>query len=106
MSHPKNSTTPSVSQLPSLRQIEFGNAASDGSAMLKIADSVKITDGLYLAADLADGMKQLCDRLYDDINDGDLTYCAEVRALSFLAETVGAIVRASEYSLRLEEVQP
>ncbi|PIK77139.1 hypothetical protein [Pseudomonas sp. 382] len=102
----ENTTGPSPAQLPSLRELEFGNAASDGSPLFKIGEGVKVTDGLYLAADLADGIKQLCDRLYDDINDGELTYCAEVRALSFLAETIGAIVRAGEYSMRLDKVQP
>lgn len=98
--HPKNTTPPQSAQLPDIRQMEFGNAISDGSQLFKITEGSKIVDGLYLAADLADGIKQICDRLHDDINEGDLTYCAEVKALAFLAETVGTIVRASEYSLR------
>ncbi|WMN19242.1 hypothetical protein QL104_07495 [Pseudomonas piscis] len=98
--HPKNSTTPPPVQPHNLRQIEFCNAASDGAGMLRIAEAVKITDGLYLAADLAEGIKQLCDRIHSDINEGELTYLAEVKALGFLADTVGALVRASEYSMR------
>ncbi|MBP5054349.1 hypothetical protein [Pseudomonas chlororaphis] len=93
----KNTTEPSVVQLPKLRPCEFGPDYTD---LFRINPDADLIGALGVAADLADGASQLSGRLAYAINDGELSYLSEVRALGFLSDVVGALVRSAERGLR------
>ena len=95
--HPKNSTTPPVAQLPKLRACEFGPDYTD---LFRINPDANLIGALGVAADLADGASQLSGRLAHAINDGELSYLSEIRALSFLSDVVGALCRSAERGLK------
>ncbi|MDR2309042.1 MAG: hypothetical protein LBE53_17865 [Paucimonas sp.] len=106
MSQPKNSTNAPVSQLPSLNQMEFGDLELQGIRLFTIQEGVGLIDGLRFAADLGEGVHQLANRLAASINDGDMAYLSEVRALAFLSEVSGALARAGQYALQKMGDQP
>lgn len=95
--HPKNSTTPPVAQLPKLRACEFGPDYTD---LFRINPDANLIGALGVAADLADGASQLSGRLAHAINDGELSYLSEIRALGFLSDVVGALCRSAERGLK------
>lgn len=73
----------------------------EGSLLLGIEPDMPATEALDLAADLADGVKQLCDRLVDAIDsDGGPVLACEIRAIGFLADTTGALARSVERSMK------
>jgi len=96
MTHLKNSTSTSITQLGGIKALSFLEAPSlnNGTFLLETVAGVPAADALDLAATLSGGIHQLTDRLYDCINDGAVIYCDEMRALGFLAETVNTLVRA------------
>lgn len=100
--HPKNSTTPPKAQLPKLRPCTFGPGYTDLFSINVDADMV---GALSVAADLSDGISQLCGRLGDCINDGEIAYLAEVRTLGFIGDVVAALVRSAERGLKAAEVE-
>lgn len=100
MSHPKNTTTPLPAQLPPLNKMEFGDPELLGSRLFVIQEGVGLIDGLRYAADLGEGVHQLANRLAASINDGDMAYLAEVRALALLSEISSTLARASQYALQ------
>lgn len=95
--HPKNSTAQQTVQLPKLTPFSFG---PEYIAMFSIQEGADLVQGLAVAADLADGISQLCGRLRDSINDGETAYCAEIRALGFLGDAVSALTRSAQVSLK------
>ncbi|MBC2655066.1 hypothetical protein H7A76_06400 [Pseudomonas sp. MSSRFD41] len=97
MPNPKNSTAPSVAQLPKLRVCEFGPDYTD---LFRINPDADLIGALGFAADLADGASQLSGRLAYAINDGELSYLSEIRALGFLSDVVGTLCRSAERGLR------
>ncbi|MCE1008749.1 hypothetical protein [Pseudomonas monteilii] len=100
MSHPKNTTAPSLAQLPTLNKMEFGDPDLQGIRLFVIKEGVDLVEGLRFAADLGDGVHQLANRLAASINDGELAYLSEVRALAFLGEVASTLTRASQYALQ------
>jgi len=94
--HPKNSITNAPLQLPTLGAMQFGDYST---LLFQVQDGGSVVEGLELASDLADGISQLCGRLCAEINNGEIAYCAEVRALAFLSDTVGALTRSARRSL-------
>lgn len=96
MSHPKNTTAVTPLQLPTLGVTQFGDYSTP---LFQVKDGGSVVEGLELASDLADGISQLCGRLCAEINNGEIAYCAEVRALAFLSDTVGALTRSARRSL-------
>ncbi|WP_189665876.1 hypothetical protein [Pseudomonas anuradhapurensis] len=104
--HPKNTTTPSPAQLPNLKKMEFGDPDLQGGRLFVIQEGVDLVEGLRFAADLGDGVHQLANRLAASINDGELAYLSEVRALAFLGEVASTLTRASQYALQKMGEQP
>jgi hypothetical protein len=95
--HPKNNTAPSKAQLPKLRPCTFGPGYSD---LFSINEEADLAGALSVAADLSDGISQLCGRLGDSINDGQIAYLSEVRTLGFIGDVVAALVRSAERGLK------
>ncbi|VVM91696.1 hypothetical protein PS681_02840 [Pseudomonas fluorescens] len=98
--HPKNSTTPPTAQLPKLRPCSFGPGYTD---LLSVNEGADLIGALSIAADLADGVSQLCGRLGASINDGEVAYLAEVRTLGFIGDVVAALVRSAGRGLQAAE---
>ncbi|QHC93841.1 hypothetical protein PspR84_04105 [Pseudomonas sp. R84] len=94
---PENSTTPPKAQLPKLRPCSFG---PDYTELFSINESADLVGALSIAADLADGVSQLCGRLGACINDGEVAYLAEVRTLGFIGDVVAALVRSAGRGLQ------
>lgn len=104
--HPKNTTALSPAQLPTLKKMEFGDPDLQGARLFVIQEGVDLVEGLRFAADLGDGVRQLANRLAASINDGELAYLSEVRALAFLGEVASTLTRASQYALQTMGEQP
>lgn len=98
--HPENSTTQESMQLPKLTPFSFGDA---GCEMFTIKEGADLIEGLKIAADLSDGIHQLCSRLHAEINNGEIAYVSEVRALGFLGEVVCALARSAQVSLQKQQ---
>lgn len=94
--HPKNSTTHQTAQLPKLKPCTFGPDYTD---LFMINPDANLIGALSAAADLADGISQLCGRLAFAINDGEIAYLSEVRTLGFIGDVVGALTRSAERGL-------
>ena len=107
MLRPENTTASQKPQVQVLGKVAFGDPLMEyTSPFLSVTEGGSIIEGLQFACDLADGLTQLCMRLHGSINDGDLAYCAEVRALAFLGETVTALTRSAHRSLsKVEAIQ-
>ncbi len=97
MSHPKNTTAPSNVQLPKLKACAFGMEYTE---MFSINPDANLIDALSIAADLSDGISQLCSRLAYAINDGEIAYLSEVRTLGFIGDVVSALTRSAERGLK------
>lgn len=93
MSHPKNSKPVEITQQPTLSSIAFGGPNSD---LFEIIAGGNMDQGIELARDLAEGVEQLCGRLDFATNYGEICYCAELRAVSFLSGTVAALLRSAQ----------
>ncbi|MBD1601157.1 hypothetical protein [Pseudomonas typographi] len=100
MSRPENTKTQPSLQLPTLGRLEFGGISTES---LYIEAGLDLRVGLYLAADISDGVEQLCDRLGDAINNGEVAYLAEVRALGLLSSMSSALSRGAWFALRGED---
>ncbi|MDH0745762.1 hypothetical protein N5D61_05335 [Pseudomonas sp. GD03842] len=101
MSRPKNTTGIPVTQLPTLKSLQFGDPLMEYSSLpFCVQEDISLDHGLEMAADLSDGLTQLCMRLHESINDGEIAYTAEVRALAFLSNAVCALTRAASYGLK------
>ncbi|GEM_PF-1451888 len=106
MSHPENTTAPSSAQQVTLNQMEFGDPQLLGTRLFSIQEGVDLLDGLRYAADIGEGVHQLANRLAASINEGDLAYLAEVRALALLAEISSTLARASQYAMQRAGERP
>ena len=80
-----------------LRPCAFGTAYSN---LFKVHENGDLIEAIQVAADLAEGISQLCGRLDESINNGGIALCAEVRALGFLGNVVEALVRSSGHGLK------
>ncbi|WP_223616437.1 hypothetical protein [Pseudomonas sp. BF-B-30] len=85
-------------QQPKLRPCAFGTGYAN---LFKVHEDGDLMEAMQLAADLAEGISQLCGRLDEAINNDGVAYCAEVRALGFLGNVVETLVRSSIYGLKL-----
>lgn len=101
----ESTTAYDQAQLPPLRKLEFGSLDMVGEHLFCIREGQSIVDGLALAAELADGVHQLGNRLAAEINNGEIAYLSEVRSLAFLAEVAGTITRAAQFSLKTGGVE-
>lgn len=97
MSRPEITTTPSKSQLPKLKPCAFGMEYTD---LFSINPDANLIEALSVASDLSDGISQLCSRLAYAINDGELAYLSEVRALGFIGDVVSVLARSAERGLK------
>jgi hypothetical protein len=96
MTHLKNTTAPSEAQLPQLGSYAFGGSSA---TLFTINEDQDLLEGLQVASDLSEGIRQLCDRLDQCINEGEIMYCAEIRALGFLGDVVGVLTRSAHRAL-------
>lgn len=104
MSRPENTTGIAPTQQPVLRELSFGDPLMEyDSPLFLVQQGGKLSDGLSIAADLSDGLTQLCMRLHESINNGEIAYTSEVRALAFLSNTVCALTRSARYGLEAKE---
>lgn len=98
MSHPKNTTTPSPAQ-PSLTvEVSFLDTPFDnrGLQLLTVAAGANAEDALRTARTLSSGLSQLCQHMHDSLNMGEMAYCDGMATLSFLGETVSALIWSVE----------
>ncbi|MGA9219672.1 MAG: hypothetical protein WBZ57_00610 [Pseudomonas graminis] len=93
MSRPENSKRPEVTQQPTLSALVFGGVDEN---LFEIIAGGNMDHGIDLARDLAEGVQQLCARLDFATNYGEVCYCAELRAVSFLSGTVAALLRSAQ----------
>lgn len=106
MSHPKNTTAPQNAQYPTLVHVEFGDALMESTTpQMSVMEGGDLLLGLKTAAELTEGLTQLCGRLHFSVNYGELVFTAELRALAFLSDAVHALVRSAERSMNPPEQQ-
>ncbi|USS54879.1 MULTISPECIES: hypothetical protein [Pseudomonas] len=101
MSHPKNTTTPSPAQPILTSETGFLSTPIDnrGIQLLAVAPGANAEDALRAARTLSSGMSQLCQHLHDSLNMGEMAYCDGMATLSFLGETVSALIWSVEKSV-------
>lgn len=101
MSRPKNTTTPSTAQPILTAETGFFDTPIDnrGLNLLTVAAGTNAEDALRAARTLSSGMSQLCSHLHDSLNMDEMAYCDGMAALSFLGETVSALVWSVEKSV-------
>lgn len=104
--HPKNTTTPSLAQLPLLRPMDFGSHELEGDAVFSIKADVGLMEGIGLATGLTEGIHQLVHRLQLAANMGETIRTNELRALAFLVDAANTLNRSAQVALEKWEVQP
>lgn len=99
--HPKNTTAPSPAQPILTSETGFLGTPIDnrGIQLLAVAPGVNAEDALRAARTLSSGMSQLCQHMHDSLNMGEMAYCDGMTTLSFLAETVSALIWSVEKSV-------
>ena len=99
--HPKNTTAPSPAQPILTSETGFLSTPIDnrGIQLLAVAPGTNAEDALRAARTLSSGMSQLCQHLHDSLSMGEMAYCDGIAALSFLGETVSALIWSVEKSV-------
>ncbi|MBI6886486.1 hypothetical protein [Pseudomonas putida] len=99
--HPKNTTAPSLTQPIITAEIGFFEAPIDnrGVQLLSVSAGANAEDALRAARTLASGLSQISRHMHDSLNMGETAYCDGMATLSFLGETVSALVWAVEKSV-------
>ncbi|PTV65589.1 hypothetical protein [Pseudomonas putida] len=99
--HSKNTTAPPSAQPILTAEIGFFEAPIDnrGVQLLSVAAGTKAEDALRAARTLASGLSQISRHMHDSLNMGEMAYCDGIAALSFLGETVSALVWSVEKSV-------
>ncbi|WP_041506379.1 hypothetical protein [Pseudomonas plecoglossicida] len=97
----ENTTAPSPAQEILTTKVSFFNVPISPVAdqLLSVDSGMNAEDALRAARTLSSGMSQLCQHLRDSLNMGELAYCDGMAALSFLGETVSALVWSIEKSV-------
>lgn len=93
----ENTKAPTEAQLPGMTKLTFG---APGFDLLSTVEGGSIIEALDLAADLTDGIQQICTRFSEAVDEGEVIYLAELRSVAMLAEVASAFVRATERGLR------
>lgn len=89
-------------QAVTLKSIDFGGIDNN---LFQINEAGDIEQTLALAADFNLALTTLFDRLdFSTNNNGDPVTCAELRALSHIANTASALIQQVRYGLRAEIV--
>ena len=88
----KNSTTETPTQQPTLCALEFGG---DSFSLFSTVKGGDVADALDVAAVLAEGVMQICTRLSDAVNEGELVNQAELRSVAMLGDVASALTRAA-----------
>lgn len=98
MSHPKITTTPSPAQPILTSEVSFFSTPIDnrGIQLLTVTPGANAEDALRAARTLSSGMSQLCQHMHDSLNMGEMAYCDGMATLSFLGETVSALIWSVE----------
>lgn len=101
MSHPKNTTAPSPAQPVLTVEIGFFEAPIDnrGVQLLSVAPGASAVDALRAARTLSSGLGQIALHMRDSLNLDALACCDGMATLSFLSETVSALIRSVEKSV-------
>lgn len=101
MSHPKSTIAPSPAQPILTSETGFLSTPIDnrGIQLLAVAPGANAEDALRAARTLSSGMSQLCQHLHDSLNMAEMAYCDGMAALSFLGETVSALIWSVEKSV-------
>ncbi|MBH3450871.1 hypothetical protein I5S84_18680 [Pseudomonas putida] len=99
--HPKNTTAPSPAQPILTSETGFLSTPIDnrGIQLLAVAPGTNAEDALRAARTLSSGMSQLCQHLHDSLSMDEMAYCDGIAALSFLGETVSALIWSVEKSV-------
>ncbi|MCF7540612.1 hypothetical protein [Pseudomonas petrae] len=81
-------------------QISFGDCLAIGDhELLAVKPGGKVSEAVSMAADLAEGMRNLLRHMHVSVNAGDLVFIDEIKALAFLSDTISALTRSSELAL-------
>ncbi|MNH30236.1 hypothetical protein HP546_10795 [Pseudomonas sp. CM25] len=101
MPQPKNNTTTTAAQAILTTKVGFLNAPISPVAdqLLSVDAGMNAEDALRAARTLSSGLSQICQHMHDSVNMGELVYCDGMAALSFLGETVSALVWSVEKSV-------
>lgn len=96
--HPKNTTAPSPAQPILTAETGFLDTPIDnrGIQLLAVAPGTNAEDALRAARTLSSGLSQICAHMHDSLNMGEMAYCDGMAALSFLGETVSALIWSVE----------
>lgn len=101
MPQPKNNTTTNGAQAILTTKVGFLNVPISPVAdqLLCVDAGMNAEDALRAARTLSSGLSQICQHMHDSLNMGELAYCDGMAALSFLGETVSALVWSVEKSV-------
>ena len=87
-------------QTVTLKSIDFGGIDNN---LFQVHAGGDIEQTFALAVDFNLALASLCDRLdFSTNNNGDPVTCAELRALSHIANTASALIQQVRYGLRAE----
>ena len=97
----ENTTAPSPVQPMRTTEISFFETPIDnrGLQLFTVAAGANAEDALRAARTLSSGLSQIARHMHDSLNMGELAYCDGMAALSFLGETVSALVWSVEKSV-------
>ena len=97
----ENTKAPTLAQ--QLETTSIGLANMGHGDLLHVCEGLPGVEALRLARNLSNGLQCLCEHLGEVVNyGGELTYLDEMRALSFLGETVGALIFSVERSIEAQ----
>lgn len=98
--HPKNTTAKHGAQAGLTTEVDFFNTPIDnqGIQLLTVVAGANAEDALRAAKTLSSGLSQLCQHMHDSLNMGELAYCDGMATLSFLGETISALIWSVEKS--------
>ncbi|MGG5288817.1 hypothetical protein [Pseudomonas shirazensis] len=104
MSHPKNTTAPSLAQPTLTTELSFFETPIDNTAlhMLKVQAGINTQDALDAARTLTSGLAQICEHVHESVNNGDLVLCDSLKALQFLSETASALIWSVQRGIKTQ----
>lgn len=101
LTHIENTKAPAEAQQLQTTAQSFANIGHGD--LLAVRPGVPASEALGMARNLANGLQHLCEHLGDVVNcGGDVSYLDELRTLSFLGETMSALIFSVEHSFELK----
>lgn len=100
MSHLENSTGNPQQQPPATHSYDCGGLFFE-TGLIRIQEGYSADEALELARALSCGVEQIAMRIHDQLNNGELVYIDEMKAVSFLGCIVASLIQSSRRGLEL-----